>query len=313
MDVIKRLWDVYALKLLFEIQSEISLFRIEGGKIEVNWDSFIKLEDQVTQGQAIQIDVPKEIQEHFLKLYCRIISLLEILQILEINKKDKKVCYEIHGKLNGENEEDEEEDPEISYELAIHVPNEIETRGFTRESDAKKYLLLKRSYLPKNCEWEIIPPEEPLNPEEKVLLEKKREEQQMRKAELLFRTKIAEIVNFFEGKATINFQALFEFEELISNANGDEPIFIEVQSRIWDRLQMMDIVSDDPNGNWLILSEDTTRMYNPRVFGQPKYFRRYEDAAEWRKILIQRYPDLVKVRIGRIGTIGAKVQINLKS
>jgi hypothetical protein len=299
MDIIKRLWDTYALKLLSEVQNEISLLRIEGGKIEVDWSSFIKLEDQVFN-EPSGISVPGEIQGYILNLYRRVISLLELLGIIS---SDKKICYEICGK-------EENQDPEFFIELAIHVPQEIERR-FTRESDAKKYLILRRSYFSQVYRWEIIPPREPVLAEERVLLEKKREEQQMRKAELLFRSKIAEIVNFVQGKALINFRALMEFEELTRSTNGDDPILTEVQSRIWDRLQMMDIVSDDPNGNWLILSDNASKMYNPQVFGQPKYFRRREDALEWRELLIKQHPDLEKTRLGRVGTVGATINIDL--
>lgn len=295
---------MYALKLLFEVQNEISLLRIEGGKIDVDWNLFIKLEDQVFQ-KSSDISIPGEIQGYVLNLYRRIISLLELLGIISTNMK---ICYEIRGKLK---DDDDDEDRNFSLEIAINVPQEVETRGFTRESDAKKYLMLKRPYLSQAYKWDIVPPQEPVLAEERVLLEKKREEQQMRKAELLFRTKIAEVVDFVQGKAKINFRALKEFEELVGNANGDDPILSEVQSRIWDRLQMMDIISDDPKGNWLIVSEDTTKMYNPTVFGQPKYFRSLEDARVWRDLLVEQHHDLAKTRIGRVGAVGVTINIDL--
>jgi hypothetical protein len=266
-------------QLMYEINRVYALLCIKRGKVEVDWGKFIDFELEIL-GKGEKINFPEIFEGRAKSLFEKFVYLLSVLEIVSTDNLEH--CYLVKGTV---------EDEGTSIETTLEW-------GFYHERNAKIYCELLKQKYPANFEWKILPPENgPVVPEDALALEKI----QTRTIDVKFAQLIAEVVEFETGgQAVIDFERLFELE--VSRKDG---VTSEVVQRIWDRLEMMKFVSENPEGGFEINvkpkldSDEEEVCLNPKCLGTIRYFTQEHDAILWATLWEKEdpeYEDRIEVR-----------------
>ena len=286
------------LYTLYNLSAEFPfpILRTETGIIEVNWESFLSLLEELTDEEKIGTLE----WEYYLYHYQR---LIELLQSLGIISREESKCYKVVA--TGDNSEIVLEilDPDYYKGLANSDSEEgasTSSWGLVRKLDIDEFRVAFRTLmnLPNGLQWTIDPPTEIVLKEERLLQEVMRASRIAKETDALFKKKAGEIIGYRNGRVNIkSISALFRLH-CEAKKEGAPAIMLEVLARVWAELQKIDLITVRSEEGYLV-ALNRKQNVNPSIYDDCFRFRFMKDARRWAVLLARLNPRLEKLEIAR--------------